>query len=150
MLTLVRTNAADPAFIGLVKRLDAELAERDGEDHVFYAQFNKLQTIQHVLVAYQDGNAVACGAIKAFADDAMEVKRMYTLPEVRGQGVAAKLLGGLETWAAEFACSRCVLETGTRQVEAMALYKKCGYRVIPNYGPYVQVENSVCFEKQLL
>lgn len=79
----------------------------------------------------------------------MEVKRMYTLPESRGKGIAARILSELEEWAAELAYQRCVLETGKRQLEAIALYRKHGYQVVANYGQYADVENSVCFEKEI-
>ena len=55
----------------------------------------------------------------------------------------------LEKWARELSCTRCILETGKRQPEAIGLYKRNGYRLIPNYGQYAAVENSVCFEKEL-
>jgi GNAT superfamily N-acetyltransferase len=149
MMELKRTNSVDPGFAGLVKFLDAELAERDGADHAFYAQFNKLDKINHAVVAYKDGVPVGCGAIKEFTPGTMEVKRMYTKPECRREGIASKILEELEMWAVELSCGRCVLETGKRQPEAIGLYKKNGYRIIPNFGQYAGVENSVCFEKEL-
>ena len=79
----------------------------------------------------------------------MEVKRMYTLPDFRGKGIATIVLQELEKWAKELRMEKCMLETGKRQPEAIALYTKNGYRLIPNYGQYAGVENSVCFEKLL-
>jgi GNAT superfamily N-acetyltransferase len=149
MLRLIRTDSDDGAFIGLVKALDADLAKRDGEDHSFYSQFNKIDKIKHVVVAYENGIPTGCGAIKEFSPDSMEVKRMYTLPGSRGKGIASQVLAELERWAAELSYEKCLLETGKRQPEAIALYKKRGYRLIPNYGQYAGVENSVCFEKIL-
>ena len=149
MPTVTRTNAEHPDFIELVKYLDAELAERDGADHSFYAPFNTISSIKHVVLAFENENPVGCGAIKAYGPDAMEIKRMYVLPEHRGKGIAAEILSELEHWAAELAIDRCVLETGQKQPEAIALYTKSGYRLIPNYGQYEGVENSLCFEKKL-
>ena len=149
MRQLIRTNSDNPDYISLVTCLDADLAERDGAEHDFYAQFNSSDAIRQVVVAYSDGQAVGCGAIKAFDPDTMEVKRMYTLPEWRGKGIAGQILAELETWARELSCAKCVLETGKRQPEAIALYTKHGYRLVPNYGQYAGVENSVCFEKAL-
>lgn len=146
-MTVIRTHSDHPDFIALVKLLDAELAERDGEDHSFYAQFNKIDKIRHVVVAYAAAQAVACGAIKSFSADAMEVKRMYVLPAYRKKGIAAMILTELEAWASELSYSKCILETGKRQPEAIALYLKQGYINIPNYGQYAGVENSVCFQK---
>jgi len=149
MIRITRTDSSNRDFIELVKHLDADLAERDGEDHSFYAQFNKIDKIKHVVVAYDDGKPVSCGAIKEYAHDTMEVKRMYTLHESRGKGIASKVLTELETWAAELSYQKCILETGKKQPEAIRLYTKNGYKIIPNYGQYVEVENSVCFEKEL-
>jgi len=144
-----RTDSGNADFIALVALLDADLAERDGADHAFYAQYNTIQKIRHVIVAHQDGRAVGCGAIREHGPGVVEVKRMYTRPEHRGKGVASLILAELEAWAAEMSYSKCVLETGKRQPEALALYAKNGYRVIPNYGQYAGKDNSVCFEKAL-
>jgi len=148
-MTIIRTNSENTDFIGLVKLLDADLAIRDGKDHSFYAQYNKIDKIKHVVVAYENDKAIACGAIKEFAPELMEVKRMYTLPENRGKGIAQKLLTELERWAKELSYAKCILETGKKQPEAIQLYKKSGYTIIPNYGQYAGIENSVCFEKEL-
>jgi GNAT superfamily N-acetyltransferase len=147
MVRIIRTNSEHRDFIALVRHLDADLAERDGKDHSFYAQFNKIDAIKHVVVAYEEDQPVGCGAIKKYAPNVMEIKRMYTLPESRGKGIGSKVLHELEAWAAELSYEKCILETGKKQPEAIALYEKNGYQVIPNYGQYAGVENSVCFEK---
>jgi putative acetyltransferase len=149
MLELVRTNSDDSDFIGLVRLLDADLAQRDGNDHSFYAQFNKIDKIKYVVLAFENGKAVACGTIKQFSSGTMEIKRMYTLPEHRGNGIASSILNELEKWAAELSCNKCILETGSRQPEAILLYQNNGYNRIENYGQYQGIENSVCFEKKL-
>lgn len=149
MITITRTNSENPDFTHLVKFLDADLAERDGEDHAFYAQFNKTNMLKYTVVVYEDATPVGCGAIREYTPDAMEVKRMYTTPEGRGKGIATQVLKELESWAAEMGYQKCVLETGKRQPEAISLYKKNGYQVVPNYGQYAGMENSVCFEKKL-
>lgn len=149
MVKVKRTDAADPDFVFLVKLLDAFLAEIDGEDHAFYAQFNKVASLPCAVVAYWEGLPVGCGAFKPFDADSVEVKRMYVLPEKRGLGIGAAVLQELEAWAAGLGFARCVLETGKRQPEAIALYSKSSYVPIPNFGQYARVENSVCFEKKL-
>lgn len=149
MIKLVRTNSDNIDFIELVKYLDADLAERNGEKNSFFAQYNKINMIKHAIVAYEDDRPVGCGAIKEYEPGVMEVKRMYTLPQSRGKGVASKVLAELETWASELNYEKCILETGKMMPEAIALYKKSGYKSIPNYGQYVEMEFSVCFEKNL-
>lgn len=148
-IKLIRTDSGHPDFVKLVKLLDAELAERDGDEHAFYARFNKIAVIRHAVLAYENDRAVACGAFKEFAPGTMEVKSMFTRPEARGKGIAALVLAELEQWVAETGNGICVLETGRRQPEAIALYTRCGYRQIPNYGQYEGKYNSVCFEKKL-
>jgi putative acetyltransferase len=149
MIKLVRTNSENGDFIALVKLLDADLAIVDGKDHVFYSQFNKIDNIRYVIVAYDDERVVGCGAIKDFGKDTMEVKRMYVYPENRKKGIASKILSELEKWAFELSAGKCILETGKRQHEAIGLYKKSGYKLIPNYGQYAEIDNSLCFEKKL-
>jgi putative acetyltransferase len=149
MIELIRTNSENPEFISLVKLLDAELAIVDGKDHSFYSQFNKIDKIKHVVVAYENKKPAGCGAIKEYDTKTMEVKRMYVPPERRKKGIASKILNELEIWATELFFTRCILETGKRQPEAIGLYKKSGYKLIPNYGQYAGVENSVCFVKEL-
>lgn len=149
MITLERTNSENRDFIELVKLLDKALAIVDGKDHAFYSQFNKIDNIRYVIVAYEDEKAVGCGAVKEFGQDTMEVKRMYVSPENRKKGIASEILNELEKWAHELSYGKCILETGKRQYEAIGLYKKSGYKLIPNYGQYANVENSLCFEKIL-
>lgn len=148
-LSIKKTNSSDVDFIELVKLLDAELAIIDGDEHGFYAQYNKIDKINHVVLVYDGPVAIACGAIKEFSTTAMEVKRMFTLPNYRGKGAASVLLKELEIWAKELGYAECVLETGKRQEDAVALYLKNGYQIIHNYGQYIGIENSVCFEKKI-
>ena len=149
MLTFLRTNSTYEDFISLVRQLDVELATIDGDEHDFYAQYNKIDKINHVIVAYENELPIACGALKQFSENAMEVKRMYTLASYRGKGIASGVLIQLEKWAAEMNYSHCMLETGIRQPDAIRLYEKNGYLPISNYGQYAGVENSQCFEKKL-
>ena len=149
MITIARTDSDNPDFIFLVKLLDADLAQRDGAEHSFYAQFNKIDRIKHVILAYENERPLGCGAMKEYARDTMEIKRMYVPPANRKKGIATTVLSELEKWAGELSYAKCILETGKREPEAIGLYKKNGYKMIPNYGQYVGVENSVCFEKEL-
>lgn len=149
MITFQRTNSKNDDFVELVRLLDADLAIRDGKDHAFYSQFNKIDKLNHVVIAFEDGVAIGCGAMKAHSSDAVEIKRMYTSLDFRGKGVASKTLHELEQWAAEIGCKKCVLETGIRQPEAIALYLKNGYSLIPNYGQYEGVADSRCFAKSI-
>ncbi len=145
-----RTNSEHKDFIELVTHLDAELAKRDGDDHHFYNQFNKIDKIKHVVIAYENNVPLGCGAIKQIEKEITEIKRMYTTTDSRGKGIASFILCELERWAAELGYSKCVLETSINLPEAIALYKKNGYTSIPNYGQYAEVSDSRCFEKLIV
>ncbi len=144
-----RTDAADPNFRSLVQALDKDLATRDGEEHAFFAQFNGLSDIKHVVVVRASNEVVGCGAFKPYSADTVEIKRMYVPPDHRRKGIASIVLRELEAWARSAGYARCILETGRKQPEAIALYRCVGYRSIPNYGQYAGVESSFCFEKRL-
>jgi putative acetyltransferase len=150
MLRLVRTTFENLDFRALVQLLDQDLAERDGAEHGFYAQYNKLDLIRNAVVAYAGEVPVGCGAFKEFKPGTVEIKRMYVRPEYRQQGAARAVLGELEKWAAELGYPAAVLETGKRQPEAITLYQRSGYEFTPNYGQYVGIENSVCLRKALV
>ena len=149
MIRLIRTDSVNKDFIRLIKDLDAYLAVSDGEEHSFYAQFNKLDLIKHVVLASYNEIIIACGAIKKYDQKTMEIKRMFTSSDYRGKGIAGLILIELENWAKEMGFENCILETGKRQIEAIRLYKKSGYEVITNYGQYAGMEDSICFIKKV-
>lgn len=148
-ITLIRTDSNNTDFKQLVILLDKYLAVTDGDEHAFYDQFNKVDAIKEVVVAYQNETPVGCGAVKPFSETTAEIKRMFVHPDYRKQGIAAKILTELETWAEELGFAECILETGKRQIEAIAFYQKVGYQITPNYGQYAGVDNSVCMIKTL-
>ncbi|MNX41780.1 putative N-acetyltransferase YsnE [compost metagenome] len=149
MITLKRTNSDDTDFKNLVVLLDRDLAIRDGEDHAFYNQFNKTDKIKHVIVFYENDTAVGCGAFREKESDKVEIKRMFVHPDFRKKGIASKILKELEIWAKEVGYAYTILETGKNQPEAINLYQKQDYTIIPNYPPYEAMENSVCMKKTL-
>jgi GNAT superfamily N-acetyltransferase len=149
MYQIKRTNAADIDFQNLVSALDKDLAIRDGDEHAFFAQFNKIEALKYVVVIYEKENAIACGAIKAYNEHCIEIKRMFVLPEKRGKSIASLVLRELESWAKALGYQKAILETGVKQPEAIRLYQKNNFYSIKNYGQYVGVASSVCFEKIL-
>ena len=149
MIKIIRTNSDNTNFRDLVSLLDEDLKIRDGEEHAFYAQFNTIDTIKHVIVAYIENTPVGCGAIKPYTAAIVEIKRIFVQPAFRGQGVARAILSELEVWAKDLNFSTCILETGKNQPEAISLYYKAGYHLILSYGQYKNVENSVCMKKEI-
>ncbi len=149
VLNLERTSSADPHFVALVSELTKFLAILNGEQNAFYVQFNKIDNIPTVVVAFLDGVPVGCGAFRVFDETSLEIKRMYVDPVARGGGVGGTILTELETWAAELGYKYAVLETSKRLEPAVRLYQASGYEVIPNYPPYEHVNDSVCMRKIL-
>lgn len=149
MRSILRTDSSNADFQTLVKQLDADLAIRDGDEHAFYDQFNKIDRLKHVVVIYDNEKAVACGAFKEFAAGIIEIKRMFVLPSERNKGYASAVLKELEKWAAEMGYEKCILETGVKQFEAIGLYHRNNFSRIPNFPPYEKMKNSLCFQKLL-
>lgn len=145
---LTRTTSDNPDFQRLTRLFDDYLVDIDGDEKDFFAQYNQIY-LDHVLVFYEDGTALGCGAFKPLEDHVAEIKRMFVLPEQRGKGIAFTILNELENWAKEEGNMSCILETSNQLTNAIALYTKTGYEIIPNYGQYAGVESSVCMKKDL-
>lgn len=96
MIICIRTITGNKDFQKLVAELDADLKTRDGKDHLFYSQFNKIDSIKYVIVAYENEMQLGCGALKEYSKNTLEVKRMYVSLNKRGQGVASAILKELE------------------------------------------------------
>jgi GNAT superfamily N-acetyltransferase len=150
MTTFSRTDSDNTDFQKLVALLDDDLRIRDGDEHVFYAQFNKIVNIRNVIVCYVENKPIGCGAFREYDPKKVEIKRMFVLSGFRGHGIGLNILKELELWALELNYTECILETGKKQPEAISLYQKAGYMIINNYGQYKNVENSVCMAKAIL
>ncbi|HET8623373.1 MAG TPA: GNAT family N-acetyltransferase [Gemmatimonadales bacterium] len=147
---LVLTPADAPVARALMAELDAEVAERDPG-----APIHGLHPGEHrdprlrFFVLTAGGITVGCGAIRVLAPDTAELKRMFVRRPFRGRGLSQSLLRGLEDRARASGIRFLRLETGPRQVEALALYRSAGYRGIATYGEYVDNPESICMEKVL-
>ncbi|WP_137906175.1 GNAT family N-acetyltransferase [Chryseobacterium sp. 2VB] len=148
-MNILRTDSSHKDFQNLVKSLDATLSEHNGENDDFFAQFNTIDTIKNCIVVYIDDIPAACGAFKPFSEDTVEIKRMFTHPEFRKKGLGSAIVKELENWAAELNFKKAVLETSRDLKNAISVYEKSGFNRIPNYGQYIGVEQSVCYEKAL-
>lgn len=150
MITIKRTDSNDKEFHSLVEKLDKDLHDRYGALQTFYNRFNAIENLPTVVIAYAEKHPVGCGCFKKFDEGTVEIKRMYVSNEQRGKGIGAALLRELEKWATELQVRSMILETGNNQPEAVHLYKKLGYVVIPNYGQYKSMEKtSICMKKEL-
>jgi GNAT superfamily N-acetyltransferase len=150
MVELTRTTVLDAAFTSLVADLDKEFWVRYPDTQQNFAPHNKVDLNTRVVVAFLNKKPVGCGCFRPMAQpDTMEIKRMYVVPEARGQRIARLILQSLEAWGREVGFSYSKLETGIKQPEAIAVYTKASYQRIPNYPPYTDCEESICMEKKL-
>lgn len=137
-----------PEVVALIDLLDAYQLSLYPPESVYALDMNSLlqPNVLFAVARNLDGAAVGCGAI-VVTPEYGEVKRMFVHPSARGQGVAQRLLGMLETEALARGCRQFMLETGPSQPEAIGLYQRLGYRVRGPYGDYRDDPLSVFMEK---
>ena len=148
MISIQKTTSENPDFKHLTRLFDEYLVDIDGDEKDFFAQFNQIY-LDYVIVYYENEIAIGCGAFKEYEPKVAEIKRMFVLPEQRGKGIAVSILKELEIWAKASGYQYTMLETSVRLESAIALYKKSGYKVIPNYVQYIGVASSVCMKKNI-
>lgn len=149
MPELIRTHSENPDFQLLTDELDTELCRIYNTRKEDYEDYNRITGLPTVVLAYENGSAIACGCFKSFDDERIELKRMFVKPDFRGKGIASKMVKELEKWAGELGYQAAILETGTGQPDAIALYRKLGYNDIPHFGEFPEESRSVCLGKDL-
>ncbi|GAB3895553.1 GNAT family N-acetyltransferase [Kibdelosporangium lantanae] len=149
LVKIVEEPWSDPVGAELRRQQRAELDARYGFADHEPGPAPTEEDIALFLVAYQDGDAVACGALRRLDAGSAEIKRMYVVPSARGSGVATAVLRALEDSAVERGWLTLKLETGTEQPDAQRFYEREGYEEIPLFGNYVGSTLSVCYSKVL-
>lgn len=147
----VVADGTNSEFVALCKCLDQELDQMVGKviQREKYEKYNQLDRIYDVIIVYDQGKAIGSGGYRFYNDETVELKRIYLAPEYRSQGIGRELLQRLEARAKIQGYTYAILETGDLLKDAMRLYTKAGYEVIPNYGPYVDMSESICMSKKL-
>ena len=144
------TGGQDKDFIFLCGLLDNYLAEIAGaEKQAPYNQYNTLENIHDVIVAYEDDVPAGCASFKQYDRNTAEVKRVFVREEYRGRGIAKELMKRIEARAKEKGFKKLILETGELLVEAHGLYLQLGFCVMENYGQYKDMPESVCMKKEI-
>lgn len=146
-----RTNGANADFIENCRLLDMDLDRRVGKKikRDKYRKYNQLDEIREAIVVFEDNKAIGGGAIRRYDDENVELKRVFVHTEYQGRGIGSRLVSSLIEWAMELGYRRMILETGELLAESCAVYRKLGFEVIPNYGPYVDMPESLCMAKDL-
>ena len=114
-----------------------------------FVAYNISQSISDVLIAYEDGAAIACAGLKGYSDTDVEIKRVWVEPEYRGRKISLELMARLEEKAKSLGYKRLILQTRPQMTEAVGLYTKLGYSLIDNYPPYDKLEGAVCYAKEI-
>lgn len=112
-----------------------------------FIPYNLSSLIPDVLIAYEDGTAVACAGLKKYSDEDVEIKRVWIEPEHRGRRIATSMMEKLEEKAFRCGYKRMILQTRPVMEDAVALYEKLGYVFIDNYPPYDKLEGAICLAK---
>ncbi len=149
MYRTVLTISGHADFLHLAGLLDVELHMRYGVIQEVYTPYNKIADTYPAVLIYSGKLGVACGCYKPIDSETIEIKRMYVHPDNRKNGLGKTVLTLLETEAKAKGFARAILETGHRQPESLRLYEGCGYTRIPNYEPYMDFVESVCYGKKL-
>ena len=150
-MDFIRTDGTNKDFIENCRLLDMDLDRRVGKKikRDKYRKYNQLDEIHEAIVVYEGSRAIGGGAIRRYDEENIELKRVFVHTDYQGQGIGTKLVSLLIEWAMELGYQRMILETGELLTESCALYKKLGFQVIPNYGPYVNMPESLCMAKDL-
>jgi GNAT superfamily N-acetyltransferase len=148
-IRIVKSTSENKDFIALVAVLDQSLWESYPELKIDYWGNNIMELNPNVVIIYVDDVAIACACFKKYNINTIEIKRMFVSAELRGKGLAQKMLRELESWAKELGFSCSILETLYKQKTAIAMYQKVGYVVTENYAPYIGRENSICMKKSI-
>jgi GNAT superfamily N-acetyltransferase len=147
---VTRVGLASADAQRLIARLNAELLAMYPEEGATFFSLSEDDVAPGTgafFVAYLDGVAMACGAVRRLDAVQGEIKRMYTDPEARGQRLAARIVEAIEVEARRIGLGQLVLETGVRQLAAHALYERLGFGRIECWGKYLESPLSICMGK---
>ncbi|PYS71598.1 MAG: N-acetyltransferase [Acidobacteria bacterium] len=150
LISIQQERPDSDAAIQLISELDHylnELPYTPESRHAFSVERLLRENVVFFVMRY-DGEPVACGGIKLFADYA-EVKRMYVRPAYRGRGLGKGILNHLGEHALENQLALLRLETGIYQTEAIKVYEAYGFKRRPPFGEYEENPLSLYFEKSI-
>ena len=147
-ISIKNANPNDEKVLAIIEELSANLYLRfgsDGKNSFTNWEYNDSKYI--FAVAEIDNEIVGCGAIRPISENIGEVKRMYS--KYPGKKIGQTILAYLEDIALKSGYRELVLETRIKNSIATQFYERQGYKVIPNYGKYIDRPEAICFEKSL-
>lgn len=143
------TDGSDPRFEVFYRKTEDYYSSIVGglKNRTGFVKYNCSEAVSDVLIAEIDGKAVACAGLKKYSDEDVEIKRVWVEPDFRGQGLATKMMVLLEKRAEQMGYKRLILQTRSIMKDAVGLYERLGYQIIPNYPPYDKLEGAECMAK---
>ncbi|MBO0423164.1 GNAT family N-acetyltransferase [Enterococcus plantarum] len=149
-LKIKQVKTTNPDLLSLIQELNNFFDEEWGKEVAQrYQNHHNLAEMSYAVVAYDDGKAVGCGCWKLLDKQTPEIKRMYVKQTYRGNGTAEKIIQALERDMLEKGYQQAVLETGKEMVGAIRFYERHGYRIVSNYGEFVEDDLCICMKKTL-
>lgn len=151
-MEIIFTDGNDERFINLCHELDKYLNNIVGgeKQRKRYIQYNTLENIHDVALVIEHNKAVACGGFKEYEPGTVEIKRVFTKKDCRNRGYGKSIIMALEGRALNKGYTKLLLETGLLLKGAIRMYTAIGFHVIKNYGPYINMPESICMEKELI
>lgn len=144
-------DGSNSEFAMLCKKMDSNLDQLVGTSFQGrdYDQYNQRDHIHNVIVVYKNMIPVGCGCFRMFDDNHAELKRIFVDPTCRGMGLGAEIVRRLEAVAKIKGYQWCILAIGEPLKAASCVYRSLGYKVISNYGLYVNMEHTICMGKKI-
>lgn len=150
-LAIKIVSTDNPELKDLVAELNSFFIKEWGEDvNTSYANHHQLSSMQEAIVAYVEGTPVGCGCWKLLDKETPEIKRMYVKEEYRGTPVVTEILRNLEETIKKQGFKQMVLETGSEMKGAIRFYEKAGFKIVPNFGEFIDDALCVCLRKELV
>jgi putative acetyltransferase len=148
---IVSVRARDPEVVALLDALTSELALSGyAVSETFGYSVTQLEQSQvHLVGARVAGRLVGLGGLELQEGGIGELKRFFVAPEHRGTDVADALITALIRYANDNGTNLLRLETGDKQLAAIAFYRRHGFVEVPRFGPYVHSTSSVCMQRSL-
>lgn len=150
-IILKQADSSSTDFICLCHELDHFLNRAIGGEckREKYKKFNQLDTMDYVVIAYEETDAVGCAALREYSDTEIEVKRVFVRESYRNRKIGGMLLDHLISYAKSAGYSRMILETGAFLAASVRLYARYGFEQIPNYGAYQGMKESLCMARRI-
>lgn len=141
------TDEKDERFLKLVSELDRGYYERIGDELSKYDSYNEFKNPHVVILAFDNDLAVACASYRVLDNDSVEFKRVYVKKDYRKRGIAHNIITQLEKLVVKNNFRYSYIVTGKNNHAAIKLYEKLNYKLIDNFGQFIDDDTVICMKK---